>query len=221
MLDKISKTARRAWRDMLSIYYANTPIWRLLKSGALVMLGLFCWAGGNLFLSYHPEATWLNYLVAYGALLVFYGPFTHLVVVPLAIRWRRRDKDMLNKLSKRMSKINITFFIILVIVVGTYPPSVMMLEFDVANEGVDVDPDLDCVDHSEVVECELSDDTGIAQVVVTSGERELVVLDEPPYEFEIQKDDMVESVGQKRFVVELRDEDGGMLRRYSRSVPAN
>lgn len=220
MLGKLVTAVEQAWRDMLSIYYANTPIWKLLKSGALVFLGFFCWAGGNLVLSYHPDATWLNYLVAYGALLIFYGPFTHLVVVPLAIRWRRRSSGYLNRLSKNLSKMNITFFIILVIVVGTYPPSVILLEFDVASEGVDVDPDLDCVDHGETVECELSDAEGVAQVAVTSGEDEILVLDEPPYEFELRKDELAEAVGQKRFVVELRDEDGEMLRRYSRSVPA-
>ncbi|MDZ7688315.1 MAG: hypothetical protein U5J64_06255 [Halobacteriales archaeon] len=221
VLAKVTGVFRQAWRDMLSIYYANTPIWKLLKSGALVLLGVFCWAGGNLFKSYLPGAIWLNYVIAYGALVIFYGPFTHLVIVPLAIRWRRRASGRLNKMAKKMSKINITVFVVLVLVVGTYPPGFMLLDFDVSSGGTDVNPELECVERAEVVECELTEAEGVAQVVVTSGGDELLVLEEPPYEFEVRKEDMVETVGQRRYVIELRDEDGGMLRRFSRSVPAD
>lgn len=209
---------RQAWRDMLSIYYANTPIWRLLKSGALAFLGVFLWAGGNLFRSYLPGSTLLNYVIAYGVLVFFYGPFTHLVIVPLVIRWRKKQ-GFLNKVARRLSKINLTFFIILVIIVGAYAPGFMFLNFDVASGGSDVDPELSCVDGGEVIECELTETEGIGQVVVTSGEETLVVVEEPPYEFEVRKDEMVEAVSQKRYVVEVRDEDGEMQRRFSRSAP--
>lgn len=218
VVEKLTGVVRQAWRDMLSVYYANTVIWRLLKSGALAFLGVFCWAGGNLFKSYLPGATWLNYVIAYGALVFFYGPFTHLVIVPLVIRWRRKQ-GFLNKLARKMSKLNLTVFIVLVIIVGTYPPSIMLLDFDVSSGGTDVNPELTCDYGEEVVACELTEAEGVAQVVVTSGGNELVVLEEPPYEFEVRRDDMVESVGQKRFVVELRAEDGSMVRRFSRAVP--
>lgn len=209
---------RQAWRDMLSIYYANTPIWRLLKSGALAFLGIFLWAGGNLFRSYLPGSTLLNYVIAYGVLVFFYGPFTHLVVVPLVIRWRKKQ-GFLNKIARRLSKINLTFFIILVIILGAYAPGFIFLNFDVASGGSDIDPELSCVDGGEVIECELTETEGIGQVVVTSGEETLVVVEEPPYEFEVSKDEMVEAVGQKSYVVEVRDEDGEMQRRFSRSAP--
>jgi hypothetical protein len=216
--EKLRGVFRQAWRDMLSVYYANTLIWKLLKSGALALLGVFCWAGGNLFRSYLPGTGLLNYVVAYGALVFFYGPFTHLVIVPLVIRWRKKQ-GFLNKLARRLSKINITVFIILVLVVGTYPPGFLLLDFDVSSGGTDVNPELTCDQGGEVITCELTEAEGVAQVVVTSGGNELVVLEEPPYEFEVRRDEMVESVGQKRFVVELRDEDGSMVRRFSRSVP--
>lgn len=209
---------RQAWRDMLSVYYANTPIWRLLKSGALAFLGIFLWAGGNLFMSYLPGSTLLNYVIAYGVLVFFYGPFTHLVVVPLVIRWRKKQ-GFLNKVARRLSKINLTFFIILVILLGTYAPGFIFLNFDVESGGTDINPELTCDQGGEVVTCELTETEGIGQVVVTSGEETLVVVEEPPYEFEVRKDEMVEVVGQKSYVVEVRDEDGEMQRRFSRSAP--
>ena len=76
------RTVRSAWNDLMSVYYANTTIWRLFKSGALIMLGLFAWSGSNLLLSYRPDWGFLYYVMAYGFVLLFWGPFTHLVVVP-------------------------------------------------------------------------------------------------------------------------------------------
>lgn len=218
MLEAVTNIVRQGWRNMLSIYYANTPIWKLLKSGALGFLGVFLWAGGNLFRSYFPDAVILDYVIAYGVLVFFYGPFTHLVIIPLVIRWRKRKGGLRNKLAKRMSKLNLTFFVVLVIVVGTYAPGFMFLEFDVASGGGDINPELDCTDTGEAVECELTEAEGVGEVVVTSGERTLVTVEEPPYEFEVRKDEMVEVVGQRSYVVEVRDEDGTMQRRFSRSV---
>ena len=217
MIEAVTNLVRQGWRNTLSIYYANTPIWRLLKSGALAFLGVFLWAGGNLFRSYFPDAVILDYVIAYGVLVFFYGPFTHLVIIPLVIRWRKRQGGLRNKLAKRMSKLNLTFFIVLVLIVGTYAPGFMFLDFDVASGGSDVDPELSCVDSADTVECELTETQGVGQVVVTSGERTLVTVDEPPYEFEVNKEEMVEVVGQKSYVVEVRDENGEMQRRFSRS----
>lgn len=219
MLDAVTNLVRQGWRNTLSIYYANTPIWRLLKSGALAFLGVFLWAGGNLFLSYLPGARIIDYVIAYGVLVFFYGPFTHLVIIPLVIRWRKRRGGLRNKLAKRMSKINLTFFILLVLVVGTYAPGFMFLSFDVASGGPNINPELGCVDRGEVIECELTEAEGVGQVVVSSGERTLVTVEERPYGFEVRKDEMVEVVGQKSYVVEIRDEDGEMQRRFSRSAP--
>lgn len=215
--EKLSGVVRQAWRDMLSVYYANTLIWKLLKSGALVLLGFFCWAGGNLFRSYLPGTGLLNYVIAYGALVIFYGPFTHIVIIPLIIRWRKKQ-GILNKLARRLSKLNLTVFVILVLVVGTYPPNILLLNFDISSGGTDINPELSCVDQGETVECEVTEAEGVARVVVTSGGEQLVVDNEPPYEFEVRKDEMAEAVGQKRYVVELRDENEEMLRRFSRSV---
>ncbi|MFD1564883.1 hypothetical protein ACFR99_15195 [Haloarchaeobius amylolyticus] len=47
-------------------------------------------------------------------------------------------------------------------------------------------------------------------------------IEEPPYEVSFPERDLEETVGQKEFIVELRDEDDETLRRYRRyasSVP--
>ncbi len=205
---------RSAWRDFISIYYANTPTWRLLKSAALAFLGFGCWASGNLLLSVKPEWTWLNYLIAYGVLLVFYGPFTHIVVVPLAIRCRRRPQGFLNTLGKRVSKLNITFFILLVIAVGAVAPGFMFLDFGAyGGDEPDVDPTLSCERVDGVVNCTLSDEPGIHEVVVSTGGEELYRFTEPPYEWTVSEDELYLSQGVRRLQVDVYDEDGNRLRR--------
>jgi hypothetical protein len=68
--------ARQGWRDLLSVYYANTAVWRWLKSGTLVFFGFFLWAGSTVLQSV-TGWTFLNYTMAYGFLLLAWGPFTH------------------------------------------------------------------------------------------------------------------------------------------------
>lgn len=79
-----------AWRSLKSVYYANTVSWRVLKSGALVFFGFFLWSSSNLLLSYRPGWTFLRYPMAYGFILIPYGPVHHFVVILLALRLRRR-----------------------------------------------------------------------------------------------------------------------------------
>jgi hypothetical protein len=59
-----------AWRDLKSVYYANSTIWKLLKSATLVFFGFFLWAGSNLLLSYQPGWGFLYYIMAYGFVLL-------------------------------------------------------------------------------------------------------------------------------------------------------
>jgi hypothetical protein len=211
---------RGAWNDLLSVYYANTLIWRILKSGALIALGLFAWSGANLLLSYRPDWGFLYYVMAYGFALLFWGPFTHFVVVPLVIRLRRSGKGGVRRFFARHgSKANLSVFLAILLVLGTFPPGVMTFEFQVpagGGGGESVNPDLQCTRSGDVIHCHLSDSRGIDHVVVSSGGEELEVIEEPPFDFDVNVNDLETVNGDEQFTVELRDENGDTLRRYIR-----
>lgn len=213
---------RSAWNDLLSVYYANTLIWRLLKSAALVFLGFFCWSGANLLLSYRSDWGVLYYVMAYGFAVIFWGPFTHLVVVPTVIRIRRSGEGGMRQLFARHgSKVNLAVFLLVVLVLGTFPLGVMTFEFQVpagGGGGSDVNPQLQCTKSGEVVHCHLSDSRGIDHVVVSTGGERLETIEEPPFEFNVNVTDLKTGTGDKQFTVELRDENGDTVRRYIRRV---
>lgn len=224
-LEYLRGVLRRAWNDTKSVYYANAPIWRVLKSGGLLVFGLFCWSAGSLLLSYQPGWTALWYVIAYGFALIFWGPLTHFVVVPLVIRLRRTAAHPLTRgLSRHGSKLNLTVFFTIVLVLGTFPVAPMTLDFHPefgADSTPDVDATLVCSKSDDLVQCHLvSSSEAIDHVVVTSGGTELQTVTDPPFEFELRADDLEEVVGQKRFTVELRDEEGDRLRQYTRNLDA-
>lgn len=210
----------KGWRNLKSVYYTNSWSWRMLKSGALFFMGFFLWSSANLLLSYRPDWTWLYYPMAYGFALIPYGPFTHLVVVPLVIRLRRQG----NPLNRHLTKANLTVFILIVLVLGTFPPGVMTFDFRATLEsgGVDIDPALTCTKgtgaNDTVIHCHLSGSEGIDSVVVESGGEEILVDSDPPFEFNVPEGELNEVVGQKQFQVVLRDGDGETIRRYTRSA---
>lgn len=224
---RVRRTVRRAWGDVMSIYWANAPAWRLLKSGALVFFGFFCWAGSSVLLSYLPDATvastLLSYTRAYGFLVILWGPLTHLVVVPLVIRLRRTaSRRPLRWFSRNASTVNITIFLVLVLVLGTWPIGAMTLDFQGAlggDDSPDVDPEVECEAADGTVTCLVEAVDGIDHVVVTSGDRELTRADDPPYELSFDVDETETVVGQRQFTVEVRDESGETLRRFVRTVP--
>lgn len=218
----VRRILRQAWGDLLSVYYANTPAWRWLKSGGLVMLGLAVWSGANVLYSYVPEWGFLTYVMAYGFLLVVWGPLTHFLVVPGIIRLRRiADGGFERWIARNGSKVNLSVFIALVVVLGTLTPGVMLLEFSgsLGESGSgDVTADLVCEYGEETVTCQLDEPRGFDHVVVTSGDRQLERIDEPPYEFTVRRDELAETRNGASFVVELRAEDGTTLRRFVRTV---
>lgn len=207
-----------AWRDFLSIYYANSPTWRVFKSGGLAFFGFFCWAASNLVLSLRPGWTFLYYIMAYGFLLIPYGPFTHIVVVPLAIRWRKKATGTRNTLGKKMSKINISIFIVAVLVLGTIAPGFMILEFGsvTSDDSPDVNPSLTCEQVEGEITCVLSDEPGIDRVVVFSSGEEVTTLTEPPWRFNVSEDELVQVRDSYRLEVEVQDEEGKTLRTLRR-----
>lgn len=213
---------RRAWNDLVSVYYANTLIWRLLKSAALIFFGLFLWSGANLLLSYQAGWNVFHYVMAYGFALLFWGPFTHFVVVPLVIRMRRSGKGGIRRqFARHGSKINLTVFLLVVLVLGTAIPGVMTFEFQVPagdGSGGNVNPQLQCTKSGDIVHCHLSDSRGIDHVVVSSGGEHLETIEEPPFDFNVNVKDTEAVNGDKQFTVELRDENGDTIRRYIRRV---
>lgn len=211
------RTLRAMWNDARSVYYANTPVWRVLKSAALVFLGLFCWAGANLVLSYSDVAIF-RYVMAYGFALLVWGPLTHFVVVPLVIRLRRSGATgVLGWFSRHGSKANLTVFFLIVLVLGTYPIGVMTFSFTLpAGDGDDINPNLQCTRSSGSIHCHLDDSSGIDHVVVSTAGEEIERIEEPPFDFDVEVSDLQTVRGDEQFTVELQNADGDLLRRYNR-----
>lgn len=218
----VRKTAQQAWRDLLSVYYANTPTWRWLKSGALVFLGFFAWTGSSVLLSVEPGWGFLTYTMAYGFLLIAWGPFTHLVVVPVTIRLRRTSSNPATRwFSKNSGKVNLTVFFTLVVILGATTPSIMLLEFSPdfsGGESSDFSGELVCNTGEDVVTCHVEDAEGIDSVEVQSGGETLVTSETPPFEFELQRSEIDETPTGKEFRVIYYDADGDVLNRQIRSV---
>ena len=212
------RVLRSGWNDLLSIYYANTTPWKVLKVGALVALGLFCWSGANLLLSYRPDWWPLYYVLSYGFVLLVWGPLTHLVIVPTIIRLRRAGRGGPYRwLTRHGSKANLAVFLAIVLVLGTFPVGPMTFEFQVpAGGGTDVDPQLQCTRSGDVIHCHLADARGVDAVAVLTAGEEVVVLEEPPFDFDLRVDELAVVNGDRQFTVEIRDEDGTVLRRYIR-----
>lgn len=213
--------AGQAWRDLLSVYYANTPVWRWLKSGTLVFFGFFLWAGSVVVQSV-TGWTLLNYVMAYGFLLIAWGPLTHFVVVPLTIRLRRTAQHPATRwLSMNSGKTNLTIFFTLVILLATFAPGMMALEFSPSvsdDGGVDVRGEVVCETGAETVSCQVENAQGIDHVVVLAGGTQLTTAEEPPFAFEVDRDNLTEiRIGQK-FLVEFRDADGNTVRTLSKRV---
>lgn len=211
---------RQFWRDLLSVYYANTPIWRWLKSGALLFGGFGLWAASTVMFS---VTGWipLRYTMAYGFLLVFWGPFTHMVLVPFTIRLRRNAETNACRIFARNSgKINLSIFFTCVILLATVAPGLIMLEFSPSDShgGPNVSGDLFCDPGDEVISCEVPDPQGIDHVVVKSGGERLMTIESEPFEFEVRRDELKKTQGSHRFVVEYRDADGNTVRRLIERV---
>ncbi|WP_247728818.1 hypothetical protein [Halovivax limisalsi] len=216
------RLVRQSWRDLKSIYYANTVVWRLLKSVGLLMFGFFCWSASSLLLSYRPSWTFLYYTMAYGFVLICWGPLTHIVVVPLVIRLRRTaDHPVTRWFARHGSKVNLSTFVAIVVVLATIQFSPMLLDFQSAFEddsGADVAADLRCETGEELVTCQLTDAEGVDRIVVATGGTELETIDDPAATFEIRKDELEEVVGQKQYTVRLYDADGNRVGVFRRSV---
>lgn len=214
------ESLRDAWRTTKIVYYANSLSWRAMKSGALLFFGFFLWSSSNLLLSYQPTWTWLRYPMAYGFVLVWYGPLHHAVVIPLSVRLRKRVDDW-SRVGRRLPNAMLVTFLALVVVLGTYPVGPMAFDFGGGGDATpDVDPTLTCTKSTDAgtVHCHLTGAAGVDQVVVETGGERLAVDRAAPFEFTVETAAMTEVAGQKQFQVVMKDEDGTVLRRYTRTV---
>jgi hypothetical protein len=214
---------RSGWRTALTVYYANSPAWRLLKSGALLFLGFFAWAGSNILASYQAGWGWLTYPMAYGFLLIGYGPVHHAVVIPLALRWRRAS-GRLQTLGRHLPNGMLATFLAAVLVLGTFPAGPMVVDFSSALEdgGADIDPDMHCVKSETAsgtqVHCHLSEGDGVHRLEVVSGGETIATVEQAPWEFTIPASDLATTMDSERFTVVLQDENGDTVRRYTRTL---
>lgn len=214
-----------AWKTMLTIYYADSIPWRLLKSGALFFLGAFLWAGSNVLLSYLSDVLILKFTRSYGFVLIGYGPFHHLLVIPVYQRLRRSGTHLSIGGHLHLPNLSLVMFLVLVVALTISPIGLMAIDFQSALEdsGADITPDLACVKNtgqngSTLIHCHLSDSEGVDRVIVESGSERLVVDADPPFEFTISADELQSTAGSPRFRVDLRAADGTLVRRYSRTV---
>jgi hypothetical protein len=217
------ETVVDGWRTLKTIYYASSPSWRFLKAGALVFLGFFLWAGSNLLLSYQPGWTWLTYPMAYGVVVLVYGPVHHVVVIPLALRWRRSGGTR-TRIGRHLPNAGLAVFLAVVVVLGTAPAGPVVFDFQssLGDSAPDINPDLLCTKSTEGTEthvhCHLTDSSGIDHVEVHSGGRTIAVDSDPPFDFDVRASNMTEVTGQRQFQVVLKSEDDTTVRRYTRTL---
>jgi hypothetical protein len=155
--------------------------------------------------------------------VLVYGPFHHLVVIPLALRWRR-SCGAKTRVGRRLPNVSLGVFLAVVLVLGTVPTGPVVFDFQssLGDAGPDIDPDLLCTksttDEEVNVHCHLTTSEGIDRVEVVSGGERLVVDRSPPFEFDVRASNMTEVTGQTQFQVVLRDENGDTIRRYTRTL---
>jgi hypothetical protein len=213
------------WLAYKAIYYASTPSWRFMKSGALFLFGFFCWSAGNLLLSYEPSWTWVQFIAAYGFLVIIWGPVTHLLLVPIVTPFLRRHFrwNPAKWMSKHLSLLNFLIFLVHVILFGLYPPDHVLFEFgSIAREHptVDVNPTLDCSrDRSAaLLSCTVTPADGIGRLEIETAGEPLLQLAEAPWSFTLQEQDLVRVVGQQQFEVLVMTPDSSVIRSFTKYV---
>lgn len=215
---------KQGWDILRTVYWYNSLPWRVLKAGALVLVGLFSLAGSNLLHSYKPTWDWLYYVMSYGFLLIIYGPIHHLVVIPVSLSLNHYEWGRRWRVGKRVPFWTLIAFFCAVPVLAHYPVDYMTFEFQalVGAKSRDVDPTLDCElrgpKSERSVFCRLTGTEGIEYLDVENKGRTVETVKKAPFEFSVPVSELQEVVGQKQFQIVLRDENGAMIRRYVRSV---
>ncbi|SHK61509.1 hypothetical protein [Rhodothermus profundi] len=221
---------QRLWRFIKSLYYASSPSWRLLKSGALFFFGFFCWAIGNLLHAYLPDVYWPNLLIVYGALLFWFGPLTHLVFVPHLLPWLRRQRRhrALHWLGGHFTATLLTVFFTTVVLLSLNPPDFVVLDVRGRLHGTSTQaaaelaahpPELTCRRARHQITCTLTYvPATVTRIEVTSGPRRLLQLNAQETTFTLSEQDLTEVLGQREFRVTLYDRRGQQLREFVRTT---
>jgi hypothetical protein len=215
---------KAVWDVLRTVYWYNSLPWRILKSGALVVLGFFCLSGANLVYSYKPEWKFLLYIISYGFLLIPYGPIHHLLVIPVSLKLSHYDWGRTLRLGKRIPFWTLIGFFGVVLYFGYQPLEIMTFKFKAPQltRSHDVNPEITCWRTGEAdaqsIHCELPTLEAIARVEVENKGRTILTDEQPPYRFTLDVNELEEVVGQRNFHVVLKDKDGYMIRRYVRSA---
>ncbi len=215
---------KEGWDILRTVYWYNSLPWRVLKAGALVLVGLFSLAGANLLHSFKPSWDWLYYVMSYGFLLIIYGPIHHLVVIPVSLRLNHADWGRRWRIGWRVPFWTLIVFFCMVPVLAHYQVDYMTFEFQglTGARSPDIDPDLTCElrgeDPEPTVFCRLTGTEGIDHLDVQNGGRTVQTVRDEPFEFSVPVSELQAVVGQKQFQIVLRDTNGAMIRRYVRSV---
>jgi len=213
------------WLAYKAIYYASTPSWRFMKSGALFLFGFFCWSAGNLLLSYEPSWTWVQFIASYGFLVIIWGPVTHLILVPIVTPYMRRcfHSNPGKWLAKHLSLVNFLVFMVHVILFGLYPPDHVLFEFGTIareNPAVDVNPTLTCNRDRDAARltCTVRPADGIGRLDIETAGEPIRRLDEAPWTFTLQEQQLARVVGQQQFEVLVMTPDGDVIRSFTKYV---
>ncbi|MFB6347249.1 MAG: hypothetical protein ABEK50_16115 [bacterium] len=215
---------KNGWDILRTVYWYNSLPWRILKSGALIVLGFFCLSGGNLLHSYKPHWDFLNYIIAYGFLLIVYGPIHHLLVIPLSLKGAHYSWGQTLRINKRGPFWTLIAFFVAVGFFGAYPLDVMTFEFSAPQltQSHDIDPDVECYRKAQtddpLIYCNVPVRDAIAYVEVENRGNVIETDREPPFELTVDASELEEVVGQKNFHIILRDKNDYMIRRYVRSA---
>lgn len=210
---------KSGWDVLSTVYSYNSLPWRILKAGGLVIFGFFNLMMANLLHSYKPHWNFLYLFMAYGSLLIVYGPIHHLVVIPLSLHLGRYSWARSLGIPRWGHVVMLVLFFVAVVGLAVFPLDVMTFELSASglSGGPDVDPEVSCWRRSEstsIIECDVSDEPGIARVDVMSNGEVITSADTPPFRFTVDENQLQEVVGRRSFYVVPKDNNGNMLRRF-------
>jgi len=220
---KILRTAwygiKKGLEVLRTVYSYNSLPWRILKSGALVVFGFFNLMASNLLYSYKPEWNFLYLFMAYGALLIVYGPIHHLIVIPVTLKLGQFSWARKLKIPGRGHQVMLILFFLAVIYLSFFPLNMITFDLSAVSTGgtEEVDPQVTCwrsTKQSTKINCEVSNEPAIARVDVNHNGETLLTDDSPPFQFTVDETKLEEVVGQKSFYIIPKDKNGQMLRRY-------
>lgn len=220
---KLLELIERGWEILNTVYSYNSVPWRLLKAGALIVFGFFNFMAGNLLYSYKPDWNFLKFFMAYGSLLIVYGPIHHLVVIPGSLKLGRYSWARNLKIPQWGHVILLVTFFSAVVYFSVFPMNFMIFEIEAQGMmgATDIDPEVTCwrpKENSTTIKCTVSHEPGIDYVDLQTRDKTVLTSDTVPHHFSVDESNIDEVVGQKTFSIIPRDKHGNILRRYVQQV---